>query len=229
MANILVITAADKNFEEMVKVCADSSINLGYKTQVYDLGGLGYGKPFQAKISTQVGAKIPSKPSIIKDAISQVNIGDYVVWLDADTIMWDHLAIEGFYDIGVTVRKPKTAENDLPINAGVVFVKKTNQALKFLNEWIKLCETGKSDQVELNKLSNVKSSDIDSTVIRNETRIKVFPCDLYNNFYFKKSQLHAKIIHYKSKHRYWWPKRTIKKIPKNPSPEIVESNTQTRF
>lgn len=214
---ITVITAADKNFQEFVEKCAESSKSLNYNTIIYDLGGLGLGKPFKGKVSPKIGAKIPSKPKMIMDALQSVNFKDIIAWVDADTILWQRFdEIEaGNYDIGVTVRRPKDKENDLPINAGVVFVRKTNNSLKFVQEWIDLCETGISDQQELNKLCNVISSDIDSTVIRENTRIHVFPCDIYNNFYFKKPQLHAKIIHYKSKHRFRWPERTTKKIPKS--------------
>ena len=213
---ITVITAADSNFKEFVEKCADSSKQLNYKTLIYDLGGLGYGIPFKARVSPKVGAKIPSKPSIIQDALGKVEKGDIVAWLDADTILWerfDEIAY-GNYDIGVTVRQPKQTENGLPINAGVVFVRKTRNAKQFVKQWIELCETGVSDQVELNKLAQVSSNDANSTVQRGNIKIKAFECNIYNNFYFKKTQLHAKIIHYKSKHRYRWPERTIKKIPK---------------
>lgn len=214
--NIHVITAADANFKEFVEKCANSSIDFGYKTTVYDLGGLGFGKPFDGRVSDSIGAKIPSKPSIIYDAMNNTPENDYVVWLDADVLMWGEIEdIKLNYDIGVTVRKPKTEENDLPINAGVVFVRNTNRSRRFVEKWIKLCENAKSDQVELNKLCEVKCSDIDSTVIRQDVNVHVFPCDVFNNFYFKKPQLHAKLIHYKSKHRFRWPERTIKKIPKN--------------
>ena len=148
--------------------------------------------------------------------IGRVEKGDIVAWLDADTILWerfDEIAY-GNYDIGVTVRQPKQTENDLPINAGVVFVRKTRNAEEFVKQWIELCETGVSDQVELNKLAQVSSNDANSTVQRGKTKIQAFECNVYNNFYFKKTQLHAKIIHYKSKHRFRWPERTVKKIPK---------------
>ena len=138
---ITVITAADSNFKEFVEKCADSSKQLNYKTLIYDLGGLGYGIPFKARVSPKVGAKIPSKPSIIQDALGKVEKGDIVAWLDADTILWerfDEIAY-GNYDIGVTVRQPKQTENGLPINAGVVFVRKTRNAKQFVKQWIELC------------------------------------------------------------------------------------------
>lgn len=229
MPEITIITAADEKFKKMVEVTEMSSKMLRYNTVVYDLGGLGYGKPFEARISIQPGAKIPSKPMIINDALNNVKENDVVLWLDADAVIWNRVdeIIDYDFDIAVTVRKKKELENDLPINAGVVFVRKTKNIQKFMDKWMDLCITGKSDQVELNKLCQVTTKDFDKTVKREGIKVKVLHCDIYNNFYFKKPQLHAKITHYKSKHRAYWPRRTLKKIPKNPTQEIIMLNTSS--
>jgi hypothetical protein len=215
---IYVVTAADHNFKDLLLKCAESTQFWGYKTFIYDLGGLGVGKPFSGKVSDEPNAKIPCKPAIIKDALKNLTYGDTLAWLDADCIMWNKIdGIVGDYNIGVTVRRPKDVENELPINAGVVFVRKTAETLSFIDTWINKCNEGVSDQVELNKLCKVSTKDLGQTVNRNFSmplKIKVFPCDVYNNFYFKKTQLHASIIHYKHKHRYRWPERTVRKIPK---------------
>ena len=230
MSKIIVITAANEKFKELAKMTIKSAEDLGYETVAYDLGNLGFGKPFEGRVFDQVGGKIPSKPSIILDALNCVNDNDFVVWLDADAILWSRIdEIVGDYDIGVTVRKPKTTENGFPINAGVVFVKKTPHALNFVHEWIKECVTATSDQAVLNGLCRVTSEDVNNTVLWKDTNIRVFPCDVYNNFYFKKSQLHAKITHYKSKLRSWWPRRAIQKIPKNANEETRNASTQLRF
>lgn len=230
MSKIVVITAANEKFKDLANMTAASSRDLGYETLVYDLGGLGTGIPFEGRVFDQVGGKIPSKPNIILDALNRVDDNDFVVWLDADAILWESIdEIVGNYDIGVTVRKPKTEENGFPINAGVVFIKKTEQALNFVHKWVKECETATSDQAVLNGLCEVTSLDTNNIVLRNNTKIQVFPCDVYNNFYFKLPQLHAKITHYKSKLRSWWPRRTIQKIPKNADEETRNANTQLRF
>ena len=231
MSNITVITAADKNFEDFVNMCSDSSINVGYKTLIYDLGGLEKGIPFDGKVSTKNGAKIPSKPSMILDALGRVEEKDIIAWVDADAIIWNRFdeIFDYKFDIGVTLRKPKEKENDLPINAGVVFIRKNKRSIRFVKEWIELCSTGISDQQELNKLCQITSKDLNKTCIRRDVFVHAFPCDIYNNFYFKSPQLHAKIIHYKSKHRSWWPKRTTKKIPKNAAVSVRAANTQDRF
>ena len=231
MSKIVVITAADIKFKEMALLTELSAKNLGYKTFVYDLGGLEYGIPFEAKISVQRGAKIPSKPSIIKHAINLVDHNDIVCWLDADALLWQPIneLLQCPFDIAVTVRLQKDEDHDLPINAGVVFVRKTKNVEPFLDLWINKCSSGVSDQVELNNLLNVSTRDVDKSFIKHDIKIKLLPCSVYNNFYFKKPQILAKIIHYISNHRSWWLRQTIKKIPKHPSLEIINLNTISMY
>jgi hypothetical protein len=204
---IKVVIAGDKNFEAYVKKGKETTQSLGYDVLVYDLGGLGYGKPFEGRISDAVNAKIPCKPHIILDALNSINDNEYLVWLDADALIIDRIdEIKEDYDIAVTVRQPKAVENALPINAGIVFVKKTPNAIRFINEWVNLSNQDISDQPPLNKLASVVCADLGSTVIRNNVRIKVYPCAVYNNFYFaKKDRPGIKIKHYKSKLRHLYP------------------------
>ena len=101
-------------------------------------------------------------------------------------------------------------EKELFEQPSQAIIEKTQQALEFVNQWIELCKTGVSDQQELNKLCRVTTADTDNTVIRNQTRIHVFKCAIYNNVYFAKKDVpHAKIKHYKSKLRHLWPGENI--------------------
>lgn len=204
---IKVVIAGDKNFHPYVQKGRDTTSALGYEVLVYDLGGLGYGKPFQGRVSDEVNAKIPCKPHIILDALEDIKDNEYLVWLDADALIIDNIdEIQEDYDIAVTVRQPKAVENTLPINAGIVFVRKTPNAIKFIKQWIALCDNDISDQPPLNRLAEVVCADIDSTVVRNDVKIKVYPCAIYNNFYFaKKDRPGIKIKHYKSKLRHLYP------------------------
>lgn len=204
---IKIVIAGDKNFKDYVRKGKKTTETLGYEVLVYDLGGLGYGKPFQGRVGDAVNAKIPCKPHIILDALDSINENEYLVWLDADAIIIDKIdEIQDDYDIGVTVRQPKAVENMLPINAGIVFVKKTQSAIKFIKRWIELSDADISDQPPLNKLSAVVCADIGSTVMREDAKIKVYPCAVYNNFYFaKKDKPGIKIKHYKSKLRHLYP------------------------
>ena len=103
---ITTVIAGDANFKKYVDKAVAYSKNVGYNPVVYDLGGLGYGTPFNARVSPKVGAKIPSKPGIIMETLKTVNEGDYVVWLDADALIEQPIDEIMFdYDIGVTVRQ----------------------------------------------------------------------------------------------------------------------------
>ena len=230
MSQIVAVTAANEKFKQLCKMCVDSIEDLGYKVLVYDLGDLGFGEPFNGRVHDASNAKIPSKPAIIKDALNQVNYDDYVIWMDADTILWDTLDdIKGDYDLAVTVRTLKSRENDMPINAGVVILKKTPWALEFVDKWVKKCETGISDQRELNRLCRVFSTDVNTDVVNKGLVIRVLPCKIYNNFYFKKIQTDAKITHYKSSERHWWPRRIIEKIHSGASLNHINTSTEPRF
>lgn len=231
MNKIRIITAADYNFKEMALMAYRSAIDLNYETTIYDLGGLGQGIPFTGRVSDSIGAKIPSKPNIILDALTRCNINDIVVWIDADTIIWDRIdeIAKERWDLGVTVRKPKAKDRDDFINAGVLFVRKTDQSLKFMKRWIENCVNGVSDQKELNNILKLKNADYNKDKNINGLSVKIFPCDIYNNFYFKQPQQSAKITHYKSKLRYMWPRRTITRIPKMSTEEQKLASSEPRF
>jgi hypothetical protein len=212
MSNIVVVLAGDRNFKPYVEQGKRRTEALGYPVDIYDLGGLGFGTPFVGKVSDEPNAKIPCKPRIILEALKKVNDGDYVVWLDADALIQQRIdEIKEDYDIAVTVRAPKAVEHSLPINAGIVFVRKTKSAIKFVNDWMTLSEQGVSDQPPLNKLCAVSSKDRDTTVNRNGTMIKVYTCEVYNNFYKQGKIINGvnpasvKIVHYKTKLRHLYP------------------------
>ena len=220
MSNVLIITASDIKFKPMCDMLVRSIKQLRYhQYHVFDLGGLGYGEKFSGKFQDKEGAKIPCKPEMIKRALERVNDNDFVVWMDADTILWDNLnSIKDNYDIGVTIRGPKFFK-DQPCNAGVCMFRKTPKTLQFIDTWISMTEQGHSDQREMNRfLRGNMPSDWENKIIEIEgAQFKLFPCKIYNNWGFKKPQLHAKITHYKSSRRLHWPKRVIGK-PDNGKP-----------
>lgn len=202
---IKVILAGDKNYKPFVEKGMEYAAKAGYKTLIYDLGGMGIGKPFEGRFSDERNAKIPCKPHIIRDAMDSINDNEYLVWTDADALIYKNIdEIKLDYDIGVTVRDMKSKEHDTPINAGIVFVRKTPGAFKFLDKWCELSDQGVSDQPPLNKLCNVNSSKIGFTVNRDGILIRVFKGSVYNNS-SKKHSLLTKIKHFKSKIRHLYP------------------------
>ena len=206
MITITTVIAGDKKFKKFVDKSVEHSKKVGYETLVYDLGELGYGTKFNTTL--EVSTKIPLKPHIIREALNQVANGNFLVWIDADALIEERIdEIIGDYDIGVTVRLPKLKENGTPINAGVIFVKKNEKSINFLEKWMKESEVVGDDQIALCKLCQVTTKDRGTIVWRDTVRVSVFPCEIYNNFYFgKKPNKHpAKIKHYKSKLRHLWP------------------------
>ena len=206
--NITVVTAANLNFKGYLTHCVNSITQHGYSTLIYDLSGLGIGKTFaDNRVSDEIGGKIPCKPSIILDALDQVNNNSYLAWLDSDTLMTGNIdGIKLNYDLAVTIRKPKAQENGFPINAGVVFIRKTPAAINFVKNWVNLCENAKSDQAQLNLMCLMTSEHREKIVTRYDANVYGFPCELYNNFYMKKADVNnAKIMHYKSKLRGVYP------------------------
>jgi len=202
---IHIVIAGDENFKQYVSQGVRWNTKLGYDSFVYDLGNLGFGTPFEGRVRDKTKAKIPSKPSIILDALHRINDNDFLVWQDADALIFDRIdEIQGNYDIGVTVRAPKHKENDLPINAGIIFFRKSYPVLEFVNKWKNLSDQGTSDQPPLNQLCQVTTKDRGLTVIRHNLKVRVYPCEVYNNFY-KKGNETAKIKHYKSKRRWMYP------------------------
>ncbi len=204
---ITIVIAGDVNYKAYVEQGKRYSEKLGYEVLAYDLGGLGFGLPFKGRFTDNANAKIPCKPHIIMDALARINDDDFVVWLDADALIYQHIdEIAQDYDIGVTLRAAKLVEHSLPINAGIVFVRKSPMAAKFVSEWANLSDQHYSDQPPLNALCSVGNKDRHQVVNRDGVLIKVWPCEIYNNFYFaKKPSAHAKILHYKTKLRNLYP------------------------
>lgn len=205
---ITFVIAGDKNFSHFVNTGIQYIEKLGYPVLVYDLGGLDKGIPFEGRYGSGIGAKIPCKPHIVKDALTRINENEYLVWFDADALIFDRIdEIEEDYDVGVTVRLPKAQENSNPINAGIIFFKNTPAAKKFVQRWANLADKDISDQPPLNRLAKVISSDSGKTLMRNGAKIKVYSSQIYNNTYFaKKNKPGIKIKHYKSKLRHLYPK-----------------------
>lgn len=196
-----IVVACDKNLIKFANPCIDSIRKNGYEPIVYDLGGLNFGILFEAKTSSEPLRKFPKKPLVIKDALKTLPKNDWLAWIDIDCIMQFPIddVISNDYDVGVTFRKNH-------LNSGVNFWKHTIQSLDFLDKWSEVALEVGGDQNALNKICNVTSgSDVEKILTIVDTKVKILDSRIYNNFFFKKDQSQARIIHYKSKFRNRFP------------------------
>ena len=208
---ISIVTAGTGDFKMFYDHLKESVIKQEYDFYPYDLGYLEEGKKFEGRVSHKANAKIPSKPAIIQDCMSNINKNDYLVWMDADTILLDKIdEVEQDYDIAVTLRPPEYMDHNNPVNAGVLFFKKTKRTLDFLKNWSAICEKAESDQTELNKILNLTNTDMGRTLVyrhngKKQLSVKVFSCQNYNNYFFNESQEKASILHFKTSLRKFHP------------------------
>lgn len=203
---ISIVTAGTGDFKIFYDHFKRSVVKQSYTLYTYDLGYLGEGKPFKGRVSHKVNAKIPSKPSIIRDCMNNIEEGNYLVWMDADTLLLKNIdEIEQDYDMAVTLRPAQYMMKENPANAGVIFFRKTEASLKFLDNWIAICEKAESDQTELNKILKLTGDDMGTTLIIDNTKVKVFSCQDYNNYFFNESQDEASILHFKTSLRKFHP------------------------
>lgn len=205
--NIHFLVAADRNFKFYSSNLIKKINNLNYPILIYNLGGLNKGKKFNAQISLTPYKTIPSKPDLILKALCEIPKDDFLIWLDADTLIFDNVdEIIAEYDIGVTVRKKKSKKiQEAWINAGVIFVKHTAASINFIESWKKLTKYRGGDQWALNEICNLDNNSLNELVKRESTVIKKFSCEIYNNFYFNQDQSMAKILHYKADVRHNYP------------------------
>ena len=191
------LTAADKKFKPMLDRLIESVIALKYDIIVYDLGGLGFGIPYDAPVSDTMFQKNPVKPRYILEMLQSLKKNELLIWLDADTVLKHRIdEIENDeFDLGVTIRKEKKGKNPRRgrINSGVMFFRNNERTCKFMMEWMKESERLNGDQWALNNL-------IDVAPVVNLI-VKEYPGVIYNNYYFDESQNIAKILHYKTDKR----------------------------
>jgi hypothetical protein len=120
------ITAANVRYKAIVEDCIKSVRSLGFDIVVYDLGGLGFGKPFtvtseqfhnegEYENTTRRCFGIRKtralfKPSVVKDAVTDFP-NEALVWIDADTLLLKEMHLEtGGYDVAVALRSKEEME-----------------------------------------------------------------------------------------------------------------------
>lgn len=166
---ITVILGADHKYRDFARYAVMKAEALGYNVICYDLGGLGFGVPFEVPPDTLVHKKgvLPKtlyKMDIMTHALRE---HDKVLFVDTDAFIERPIdeAFEDEFDIGVTFRPnndglkliaahPRRMRSRMIgyINAGVIFAKQTPAAFKFIEAWKKEAYLIDCDQGGLNEV-----------------------------------------------------------------------------
>ena len=223
---MLVVTAGnDKyDYQKTIRHCSDACGVFGYEMMVYDLGGLGFGEPFDDPRCTSRFRMVVSavKPELIQGAMARAAPGEMVAWIDGDATLIapiDELEADWSFDVGVTVRSKRVNKKTHYINAGVIFARNTAAGRWFIQQWKDMMPhiadvnpeqkpRGISDQTILEEhllLPNIDVVPWDAfntvhTVLG--ARVKIFECDVYNNFNVVAPHVwiapgRAKVLHFK--------------------------------
>jgi len=201
-----IVTAGDATFKPFVMQTMAKAKALGYRVNVYDLGGLGFGEPLSTDPSDlKKDSFVPCtfKPLAIRRALLEWKEfrtywpETHLVWLDADAFLQTRIeeVFTDDYDVGVTERPAREIEmyRENPkvgrINSGVIFFRCSEELFPFLDEWESRAMKYNLEQQALNEL-----------VSENSLRFKMFPCQTYNNYLFD-GRGEPKVVQYKGNRR----------------------------
>jgi hypothetical protein len=217
------------SFKGVINETVRQAEKFGYTPVVYDLGSLGMGELFQVNDEVfaekgyyaeepQNGYKSKSlfKPEMVRDCLSRHR--DLTVYMDGDATLYDRIdEVAGDdYDVGVTLRKSSEMQGEWYeehfeivkyVNAGVIFFNPTEATFGFLDKWEQATIEVGNDQWALNKLTSPEACpEPYSVVVMNGVRIKYFPCEHYNYYYFDEGLVqNIKIMHFKGPVRKYYP------------------------
>ena len=223
-------------FGKVIRRTEVAAKQLGYITDVYDLGDLGFGEPFcvddesfvkngyyEKEVVKGYKSKSLFKPKLVKHCIAKHQAT--TVYLDGDALLCSDISEidTDDYDIGVTLRHPSELEGEWHkdhfeiakyVNAGVIFFRHTPGTDKFLDAWDSLTDEVGNDQMALNQLSCPDYyPTIGSIIELNGVRVKYFPGEIYNYYHFKElSSSNAKIMHFKGVVRDLYPYSTATRL-----------------
>lgn len=213
---ILIVTAYDhrRYYAEMAGVLGRKVKNFGYhfrEVRIEDLEGKNLVKR--------------NKASILLDAFKDFEY-DYVIWMDADSIMVQDID-EVFEDKNYHIAMPIKNQQERPskkygsyLYSGLLIVRNCEPAKKILRKWYTACQQGvlKSDQ---KKLHDVFGDDLNNNIFRKigqvinmpNAGIKLF-CLCSNEYahvecisYMRTWKQNVKILHFKGRKtlQLQWP------------------------
>ena len=139
---MLVVTAGNTmyDYKKTILYCGAACARFGYKTRVYDLGGLGFGqKVSDPRCESRFRSIVYSqKPGLILNAMDHAEPNELVAWIDGDATLIapiDELEDHAF-DVAITVRPKVNRRKTSYINAGVFFVQNNERGRGFVQHWI---------------------------------------------------------------------------------------------
>jgi len=218
-----IITAGDAGYKELVQGAVHMNKLAGYDTLVYDIGGLGFGKPFDITEDLDMISTTPRtlytgttlqkgsfKPKIILDALESFPNEKAFAWIDSDAycIKPIHMIMyRKVFDIAVTMRRPgEHAGTQFPmwdqyINSGVVLINNSEAMRSFVRMWIDLVPETEalSDQEALNVMCDApKLKEINKVYHINGYKVMNLSTDEYNFYYFpEEPHPDTKVLHFK--------------------------------
>ena len=149
-----IASAANERYEPLIRLLKKSAENVGYLTHLYDLGGLGFGIPFNPPPKDFAQMR-RWKPRYAREA-RKVLRGP-VTFLDADCCVvspFDDLFTDEF-DIAFVVKKKKpkfkggklVIQDRVRIKGCYMLMQDTKGCITFMDEWIRrIGEEGYRDQ-----------------------------------------------------------------------------------
>ena len=213
MDGVTIVTAGNHKFQEHIERSKEAAERFGCNVVVYDLGGMGFGKPLETpeedlKKRGHGFISCLFKHDIIEETLRE---NERVAYVDGDAILTEPIdsVFDDDFDVGVTIRVVREIRQYLGnprvgyFNSGVLFFRQTPGAFDFIQKWRELSATVGVEQAAVNELiiphmswDPKTSSKAPQFVELPHTRVKIFECLEYNNFY--KDKRRAKIIHYKN-------------------------------
>ena len=170
---MIVVTAGTGEYRDIITEQRRRCARWGYEHRVYDLGGLGFGEPFQVRAGdlkpTIGGDTLPPatfKADLVGMAMREAKENEIVCWLDGDclplTEFEPHMPRES---VGVTLRpKPEIGGSKNPaldyLNSGVVWIRINFEGREFLRDWLVASKEMRTDQGALNQCIGLR---MDST------------------------------------------------------------------
>lgn len=198
---MLVVTAGNNRYDykKTILHCDAACDRFGYGMIIYDLGGLGFGRPVDHPRCTTQNRHVTAglKPSLILDAMDHAEPNELVAWIDGDATLItpiDELE-EDTFDVGVTVRPKVNRRKTSYVNAGVFFVRNNKEGRGFMQHWVSRmpenptdhrkgkCHTDQSvlEDMLLSSIDVIPWDAFNTTHVVEGATLKILECAVYNN------------------------------------------------